>query len=137
LFRINNRFRMRYRFKPLLYRKVQSKIPIPGRMRALLRSRRKPVPRRLLRAYAFQNPPRLLQPRSRRNHVVNLVPPRKRTSIKKHHPPGVSPKKISGGLHHEQQTEIILPRLVLNLLRKENRMPDLILAQHPPGGSRR
>jgi hypothetical protein len=61
--------------------------------------------------------------------MINLVSPRKRTSIEENIPLRIAFEKECCGIQHDVYTEIILRRRILHVFWRENSVPDLVFAE--------
>src|SRR5580700_899146 len=95
-----------------------------------------PLPADLFRADALQDAPALVQGSSRPHYILDLIAPREWPAIEKDNPIRTPLEQLPGSFEHDVQTKIILPRRVLNFVRQEKRVPDLVFAEHAPAAVR-
>src|ERR1022692_4781975 len=118
--------------EPRSHLKIKLEVSIARRMRSQRAMFLQSLPGHFLAAHALDNAPTLLQPSGRIYHVVDLIAPRKRPSIEKKKPRSIPLQQVACGLKHHFQTEVILPRRVFDLIRRKQRVSDLIFAEHAP-----
>src|ERR1039458_506344 len=119
-------------FEPRSYFQVKLEVSIACGMRSQRAMFLQSLPGHFLAAHALDNAPTLLQPSGRIQHIIDLVAPRERPSVEKKKPRSIPLQQVACGLKHHFQTEIILPGRVFDLIRRKQRVSDLIFAEHAP-----
>src|SRR6266851_6585159 len=107
---------------PGLHFQIELVVPIAGLMGAGSRVLFEPTLWRFIRTDALDDSPRLVQRSRGGDDIADLVAARKWTAVQKNKTRGLLLQQVSRSVHHDLETEIVLPRRIFDLIHGEDGM---------------